>query len=350
MSGISVSSSTQLEAIYSMMDEGQHSVKIERHSLLIWGISAAFLILVTNWIFSRELIPVVWQRVAVHTIFISTILFLAGYWDFKLTRKLRQQRDESLSFIQLQLTKVWWFFVALIVLLNIGMSFFGGGYMFYGLTLTLIGIAFYIQGLFSTQMLKWIGIMLMVLGLGSIALNLHFLATKWLAAGVFGLGLPILAFILDKPVMHATLTKRLGLSALWFAIVIFPSMLAYQNELTFNPEGLPERSFKEYTLLSPEQAAQRQIIYFPAGSEIPVNINMRGELVEMNPHNRLAMILKKDTRIVIENGKANGHFQIDSSEWLNRISHLRTRDFKMESNVAQTSGPSVNLNFSLEIK
>ena len=350
MTSNSVSANNQLDAIYSMMEDGQHSVKMERHSLWIWGITAAVLILITDLIFNKELLPVRWQLTLAQTTFISIILFLAGRWDFKLTRKVRQLRDESLSFIQLQLTKVWWFFVALIVLLNVGMNFFGGGYMFYGLTIAIMGMAFYVHGLFSTQMLKWIGAMLIIIGLGSVALNIHFLATKWLAAGVFGLGLPILAFILDKPISHSTLLKRLGLSAIWFVIVIIPSTFAYQNELTFDAEGLTMRSIEEYKTLTKEQAAKEQIIHFPAGSKIPVHINMRGDDVEMNDSKQLAMILKKDINVVIKDGKANGHFQVEGANWLNRISHLRTKDFKMGSEIEQQNGPSVNLNFSLEIK
>lgn len=346
----SLSSSNQLNAIYSMMEDGQHSVKMERHTLLIWGITAAILILITDLIFNKDTMPVRWQLILVQTSFISVILFLAGLWDFKLTRKVRQQRDESLSFIQLQLTKVWWFFVALIVLLNVGMNFFGGGYMFYGLTIALFGMAFYIHGLFSTQMLKWIGVMLIIVGLVSIALNLHFLATKWLAAGVFGLGLPMLAFILDKPVTHSTLLKRFGLSAVWLAIVIFPSMLAFQNEATFDPTGLTKRSFYEYKALNDKAAAEKQIIHFTAGTEIPVNINMDGNILEMNISESLAMKLKEDISIVIEDGKTSGHFKIAGSEWTNKLSQMQTKKFKMESIIEQQKGPYVNLKFNLQIK
>lgn len=350
MTSSSVSTSTQLDAIYSMMKDGQHSVKMERHTLLIWGITAAVLILITDLIFTPELFSAPWQRIVGQTVFISVILFLAGIWDFKLTRKVRQQRDESLSFIQLQLTKVWWFFVGFVVLLNVGMNFFGGGYMFYGLSIALMGMAFYIHGLFSTQMLKWIGIMLILIGLASVAFNLHFLATKWLAAGVFGLGLPILAFILDKPVVHSTLIKRLGLSAVWLIIVAFPSMLAYQSELTFNTEGLVTRSVAEYNKLNAEQATQLQIIHFPAGTEIPVNFNMGGDMVEMNETKHLVMKLKKDINVAIKDGKTNGYFQVAGSGWLNRISHLRTKNLKMESRIEQQKGPLVNIGFSIEIK
>lgn len=345
-----VSSSSQLDAIYSMMEDGQHSVKMERHSLLIWGLTAAVLILITDLLFNPQTISVRWQLILSQTMFISIILFLAGVWDLKLTRKVRQQRDESISFIQLQLTKVWWFFVALIVLLNVGMNFFGGGYMFYGLTIALIGMAFYVQGLFSTQMLKWIGLMLILIGLASVALNLHFLATKWLAAGVFGLGLPMLAFILEKPSTHSTLLKRIILSLIWFGVVIFPSMFAFQSESTFEPVGLVKRNFSEYKSLNATVAAEKQIIHFTAGTSIPVNITMDGNILEMEASKDLVMKLTKDISVVIENGKTSGHYKIAGAKWTNKLTQIQTKKFKMESIIEQQKGPYVNLNFNLQIK
>ncbi len=350
MTSNTVSSSSQLAAIYSMMEDGQHSVKMERHSLLIWGITAAVLILITELIFNHQTFSVRWQLILMQTMFISVVLFAAGLWDLKLTRKVRQQRDESLSFIQLQLTKVWWFFVALVVVLNVGMSFFGGGYMFYGLTIALIGMAFYIQGLFSTQMLKWIGLMLIVIGLGSVALKLHFLVTKWLAVGVFGLGLPVLAFILDKPVTHSTLLKRLVLLCAWFVMVIFPAGLAYQNYINFNEQGLVTRSISEYKSLTNEQAMQKQIIHIPAGTQIPFNINMLGNMFNFSQTGSTSIKLKKDFDVVIENGKANGYFRVPGSKWRNPRSGLLLRGFKMEPAIEQSKGASVNFRFKLQVE
>lgn len=350
MSSTTASTTDQLEAIHSMMESGQQSVKMERHTLLIWGITAALLILLTDWLFSPDNLPVSWQRIAGQTVFISVILFIAGLWDFKLTKQVRKQRDESLSFVQLQVTKVWWFMVGLIVFINVGMNFFGGGNMFYGLTLALIGMAFYINGLFSTQMLKWIGMMLILMGATNVALDLHILASKWLAIGAFGLGLPILAFILDKPLSHSTLGKRLLLSMAWFAIVIFPSVIAYEYETDFDASKLQVRSVNEYKALDAEQAAQRQVITLPAGTEIPVNLDISGDMLDSNKTTAMVIKLSKPVDVVINEGKTTGHFRMDNTEWRKRIYHLQVQDFKMAANIDQQQGPSVNLGFKLEVR
>lgn len=350
MSSTASSTTDQLQAIHSMMESGQHSVRMERHTLLIWGITAALLILVTDWIFSTGEFDVHWQRIVAQTVFISVVLLLAGIWDFKRTRQVRKHRDESISFVQVQVTKVWWFMVGLIVFINLGMNFFGGGYMFYGLTLALIGIAFYINGLFSTQMLRWIGMMLIIMGALSVALNLHILASKWLAIGAFGLGMPILAFFLDRPISYSTLGKRLLLSIAWFAIVIIPSAIAYQYELDFDASGLSTRTVTEYKTLSPEQAVQEQIITLPVGTEIPVNLEMSGDMLETNQTTAIIMKLTKPVEVVIDKGESSGRFRIAESDWRKRIYHMRVRDFKMSSSVDQNRGPSVNMKFHLEVE
>lgn len=350
MSTTSVSTNSQLEAIYSMMESGQQSVRMERHTLMIWGITAAILILITDLLFNPDTFPVPWQQVTFQTTFISVILFIAGYQDFRLTRKLRQQRDESLSYIQLQLTKVWWFFIGLIIVLNVGMSFFGGGYMFYGLTMVLIGIALYIHGLFSTQMLKWIGMMLIIIGILPIAIKLNFFATKWLAAGVFGLGFPLLALVLDKPVSHSTVGKRLALSAAWFAFVIIPASLAYHINFSFDAGKLISTNTHQYKSLSADIALKKQIIHLPAGSIIPVNINFNSELVEFVQAPALTLKLKKRLDVVVEEGKATGHFKLDDTDWLTRKRNFRIQHFKMKPGIDQQAGAKVDISFDMVVK
>ena len=240
--------------------------------------------------------------------------------------------------------------LALIVFINVGMNIFGGGLMFYGLTLALIGMAFYINGLFSTQMLKWIGVMLILLGTASVALNLHIQVSKWLAIGAFGLGLPILAFILDKPVSHSTLSKRLLLSIVWFVVVTTPAVIASHYEIGFDDSHLPKRSLDEYKSLDAAQSQQQQVINLPAGTEIPVQLNISGDMLDSSTPTSLSLKLSKPLDVVIEKGQANGQFRVADSPWRKRIYDLRVKDFKMSSKVKQEQGPVVNLKFRLEVR
>ncbi len=112
----------QLNAIHAMMESGHRSVRLERHTLVLWGLAAAFLILVVRLIFTPERFPETLQRVLASNLFIAALLTAVGVIDLRLTRRARRQRDETLSFVQVQLTKIWWLLVGLIVLINLGMN------------------------------------------------------------------------------------------------------------------------------------------------------------------------------------------------------------------------------------
>ncbi len=80
------------------------------------------------------------------------------------------------------------------------MNFFAGGYIFYGLLLTIMGTALYIHGLFSKQMLSHAGIIMVLLGLLGIGLRLPFAVLEWLSIFCFGIGRPILGLSFNQPV------------------------------------------------------------------------------------------------------------------------------------------------------
>jgi len=180
--------SEQILAIHEMMSSGHRSVFMERHTLILWGLAAAVLILFIGSVITPEGFPETWMRAMVSTSIIGFVLALVGYFDFRLVRRAREERDESISFVQLQITKVWWLLISLTVLINLAMHFFGGGYLFYSLLLILMGLALYFHGLFSKQMLSYAGIMMIVLGLASIALHLPFTMIEWITVFCFGLG------------------------------------------------------------------------------------------------------------------------------------------------------------------
>lgn len=104
----------KIEDIHSMMSSGHRSINIERHTLILWGLAGALLILVVNKLFTPDYIATLWQRTFFSNIFIASVLFLVAILDFRLTQRKREDREETISFVQIQLYKVWWLVVALI--------------------------------------------------------------------------------------------------------------------------------------------------------------------------------------------------------------------------------------------
>ena len=343
MSGGAVSAQSQLEGIHSMLASGHRSIQLERHTLILWGVAAAFLILAIPVLFAPEYFDLRWHRAVAQNIFMSVLLITVGVVDYKLTRRIRAQRNESLSFVQRQLTKVWWLLVGLIVVINLGMNFFGGGYIFLAVALSIAGLALYIQGLFSQQILCWMGVMMMVVGLASVALKIPHPEMKWLTASVFGLGLPAMSWLIHRPRTQWTLMRRLIVSVLWLAMVFAPAGVGYQLTKNSEAPNLPVVSLQQYMDESLSAAAKRQVVRLPAGTTIPINVNINGDILDGTTSGTLALTLSQDLELIIDNNKPNARFRVGDGVWKHRRYNYRLREFKNEMTVTKEHGPEINL-------
>jgi len=346
---MSTTANTQLEAIHAMMASGHRSVRIERHTLLLWGLAAAFLILAVEVIFSKQRFPEIWLRSLSANAFIAVVLTAVAIWDYRLTHRARRQRDETLSFVQQQLMKVWWLLVGLIVLINLGMNFFGGGYMFYGVLLTVMGVAFYVHGLFSQQMLAWIGVLLIGLGLASVAVKLPFALMEWLAFFVFGLGLPFLALLLPRTENHATHQRRLLAALAWLTLVLVPTGVVYEWSKRVARPDVPATELAVFQR-QPQTVRGLQVVRLPAGTLVPVQIEITGDVLEGAGTALLPMRLARPVELVLRDGELDGRFRVGDDEWKQRLYNLRVRMTDLSALLRSSDGPQVTLkaNFGTE--
>ena len=335
--------SGQIEAIHSMMASGHRSVYMERHTLFLWGLATAGLILIIPIIFSPENFPVTAIRAASSTTTIAVILMLIGYLDFRKIKLNRDNRDETISFIQTQITKVWWLLISLIVLINLAMHFFGGGYMFYSLLLTLMGLALYIHGLFSKQMLSYAGIIMIMLGLLSIGFRLPFPIIQWLCVFCFGLGWPILGATFNSAVVSSTYLNRIFFSLCWLAIIILPTLAIYQfNELKSAPSG-NAISLTQFKQENKENISKEEIIALPAGTTVPLVIELTGDILSGVNKITLPMLLSESLDVVLQDGKLDGRFRISNGAWKEHKYNYRIRNYLLTPNLSKDNGPQVNL-------
>lgn len=344
---MSVNAKNQLEDIHSMLASGHRSFLMERHTLILWGLAGALLILIVPVLFAPEHFDLRWHRMVLQNLFIASVLVVTGVLDFKLTRRVRAQRNESLSFVQRQLSKVWWLLVGLVVVINIGMNFFGGGYIFFAVMLMITGLALYIQGLFSQQMLCWVGVMMMVVGLFSVALKIPHPVMQWLAASVLGLGLPAVAWMIHRPCSQWSMSRRLTVSLLWLAIVITPATVAYQLSITTGAPDLPTVSLQQYMKSSSSGEAEPQVVYLPAGTVIPVSIDIGGDILEGHSTGTLDMILSRDLELIIEDDKPAARFRVDGGVWKHRLYNYRMQRTKSDVTVTREHGPRVSVQMQI---
>jgi hypothetical protein len=335
--------SVQIEAIHAMLASGHRSVHMERHTLILWGFATAGLILVATAIFTPERFPVTWLRAVATTAFISAVLAGVAYFDFYLIRRRRDLRDESISFVQLQMTKVWWLLVGLIVLINLGMHFFGGGYMFYSLVLILMGLALYIHGLFSKQMLTLAGLMMILLGLASMSLRLPFPVIEWLTICVFGLGWPLLGLSLNMSALNSSLKNRLLFSLGWLCLVCMPVIAIYQaGTLEAKPDALPT-PLATYLQRGEQTGMREQVVTLAAGSSVPLNVELSGDVLDGVNATTLPMLLSQQLDIVLTDGKPDGRFRVANGPWKKYTYNYRIRDFSLSSTLDPKQGSQVKL-------
>lgn len=340
---------SQLQAIQAMLSSGHASVRMDRHTFMLWGLVAGGLILLVPQLFSMERFPDHAQRMWFQNSFISLVLLGTGVLDAVWTVRIRQRRDETLSFIQRQITKLWWLLIALVVVINIGMNLYGGGFFFYGITLVLTGIGIYVHGLFSRQMLTWSGAMQILLGLVMIAVSPNLHVQQWVAASAFGIGFPAFALMVDRTRERTTL-KELLLSFSWLALVLVPAFTVVSFGHGYRFDEWRHLTWDGYLQSAGETDDESVVVTLPAGINVPVSIQVSGDLLQpVEQPSPLMMKTTQPVELAIERGRVLGMMRIADGEWRKGYDY-RINRWEAAGKLSPTDGPAVDLRLQVEFE
>lgn len=293
----------QIEAIHAMLAAGHRNLRMEKHSFWLWGIAAGVLFAISDLIFTPEQIPSVEQRAMSWLVLLALVLGGVGIADWWLTRRVKAARDEVWSFIHRQIIKIWWLLVAIGILLTFAMFFFGGGYMVCAAWIVLIGLGLFIHGLFSDQLLELAGGAMLLIGVLSLAFHLSYEEMKWVATATFGLGMPALSIMLNRPQ-----PQRLCLSLL---VLVLP-LSAYHRFAVAAPNA-PIASLETFRHQAGTPATQ--IVALDKGTTIPVHIQLSGNLFQQDADLVLPLRLAQPMEIVMQAGKPTRQVRISGQEW-----------------------------------
>ena len=313
---------------------------------MLWGLAGGLLAVFTDWVISEERFPVYWQRAVAEFVWLGLVLSAIGIVDYHYTREYAQARGETLSFTHAQVLKVWWLLIAMGVLITFGMNFFGGGYMVYGMWLVLLGLGLYVHGLFSEQMLEWVGVMMILLGIVPLALKLPFETIKWLTATVLGIGIPVLSLMLDGGQSHRAM-RRLAQSALWLALVLAPAAVAYQYIESVQWVNAPMVSLEKY--LRQHAAAGEQIVALPAGTVVPVRVEIEGNMLQADQTLSVPLVLSRPLEVVVVDDKLDGRFRLADGSRVYRRSSLRITVTEMQASLLPVTGPVVKTRLNVNV-
>lgn len=335
----------QLDSIHSMLSAGHRNLRVERHSLMLWGASCGGLILASNHILTAEQFPVLEQRAIAWLILLALTVSGVSLLDWHLTRRAKQARDESWSFIHRQVLKVWWLLMSVGVLLTFATFFYGGGYMIFAAWVVLTGLGLYVHGLFSEELLEWAGALIIAIGIGMLAFRLNYTASQWVAASTLGLGLPLLAAMLDRGRQRAAWV-RLVQSAGWILCVLIPPLLAQRLVNASVSPNAPVVSLDEFR----KQPATQQIVVLPAGSTIPVKVEVSGDVFRASNASVLPLVLNGPIEIVMNNGLPTGKWRFPGESWeMARETHWISIPW-IKAELAPQSGPEIRTSLVVEAR
>jgi hypothetical protein len=334
----------QLDQIQSMLAAGHRNIRLEKHTLALWGVAGGGLCAFTDLVITQQSFPIPWVRAVALLIFLAIVLSGVAVLDFNYTRYRVRARDETFSFAQKQVTKIWWLLVGMGVLFTFAVSFFGGGYMVYGVWLVLLGLGLYIYGLFSEQILEWIGVIMIVLGVAALSMNIPYSATQWLAASVFGLGMPLLSTMLDRG-QSKPIGSRLIQSGIWLVLVLGFAQILFQ--WTRNPPLSTEPATVLQSFMHQSVVLPTQIVTIPTGSKVPLKIRFSGNVVSDGDTATSWMTLTRPLDVSLREGKPDGRFRVGQGDWQQRDVNLKIRVLELISEINPRDGPSVSMSINL---
>jgi len=334
----------QVEAIHSMLAAGHRSIRLQRHSLMLWGVASGILCLATEHIITPERFPGHLERALALLIFLGLVVSGVAIADYCYTRYRAQERDESIPFVQAQVTKIWWLLVCMGVLFTFASQFFGGGYMVFGIWLVLFGLGVYIHGVFSEQILEWAGVMMILLGIGALALPAPYVAMQWLAASAFGIGMPLLSAMLDRGASKSAWI-RAGQSVVWLAVVLVPPALAYPWLKSVQTPLAPRMSLESFM----REPVATAIVELPAGTTVPLKVRIGGGIVR-EADLTLPLTLAQPLDIFVVDGKPSGQFRVDEGAWRRRVRSLWIQNVELGGTLAPDRGPAASVSFVMTVE
>ena len=89
------------------------------------------------------------------------------------------------------------------------------------------------------------------------------------------------------------------------------------------------------------------MVRLPAGTTIPVNVDIKGDVLDGSTGGTLVMTLSRDLVLIIEDNKPKDLFRVGDGEWKHKLYNYRIRDFKNEVTVTKEHGPRINLHMRI---
>src|SRR5581483_3059289 len=115
---------------------------------------------------------------------------------------------------------------------------------------------------------------------------------------------------------------------------------------TLDPQ-LPLMSLKEFAQF--ETLAPERVVRLPAGTVIPVRMEVVGDVLAEENVAVLPLRLSRDVDLVVRGGKPDGVFRVQGGEWKKYLYNYRMRAFDLHSTLTPSGGPQASVRIEISV-
>ncbi len=339
----SPASPSQLLVLQSLLQAGHRPIRLRPRSLVHWGLAFAFLAMTTvpllrlpQWEGRNDLqalVAMLWLGIGLGT---------AAVMDWRANQRAASRAQETLPFVQGQVTKVWWLLLAAGVLYTGSTFFFGGAYQTYMVWVALIGLGLFIHGLFSQELVEWAGASIFLLALLALTSGLPLAWHRPIIINISGVGLPLLGWMLHRwpQARQATGPLMARVSAFMLASVL-PALVVVQCQARWAlPDDIPIYTQAELARLGPPSQWPHHLgLHLQAGTTVDFELEMQGEVLKTRPGAaRLSYTVMQDIDVLLVDGQPSHYVRWGGGPWEENKGWLRITQLDFTPDLTRAAG------------
>ncbi|WP_085444858.1 hypothetical protein [Magnetofaba australis] len=349
MSEQQITPQSQLDAIHAMLDESRHSVRVDGHTLTIWGVAGGLLCVVGDLWITHENFPEAWMRALAVLGLVGGVLALAAGLDWRMTRRAHQLQERTLSFVHQRVRRVWWYLMGLGVAMNVGMVIFGGGFLSYSMWLFLVGLALVVQGLFSRQPLIPLGVAFQVIAVGMLASGVEYVALRWITAIVLGVGLPLAAWMLPRLESAQAVARHWLAMGGWLALMTALSVASVSLlRATSAPAGaeIPLAQWRAGGAVAQGPA----VLALPPGAALPLTLTFNSDALERPLTVESEVKLTRPLWVEMVSGEPGARLRSGAGPWRKSLYALRVRQLSFRAQADAEAGLRLQASMRMDVR
>ena len=346
----------RLSVLQNLLVAGHRPIQFRPGSLVRWGWAFAWLAWSTDPLLRLPALQgQAALQAAVAMVWLGAGMGLTAWLDWRAMQAAALQAEETLPFVQVQISKVWGLLLAAGVLYTGSTFFFGGAYQVYMVWLALVGLGLFLHGLFSQELVEWAGAAIFLMALLVLISGLPLTWHRPLVISTSGLGLPLLGWLLHRRAVPLPNTTRSMVCVLGLlAASVLPAMAAVQwNQSIALPPDIPTYSRAALLKLGsdPSQWPRFVALRLEAGTPMALQLDIQGGVLQPASNGgHLNYTVAQDMDVLLIDGQLSHHIRRAGEDWRDSAGWLRITQLELTPDLTQPSGLMVHSRARIELE